>query len=233
MKIKTEFDSSLRGLRYTDDQQPMETDDYRAIESRSILALIFGIFSFFTIFSWWFAFIPLASLIVGWLALQKIFTTQKEITGFKLAVTGMTLAIVLGIVGMSWNYWSYHNLTPAGYQLVEFSDLAADPKTGKIPDEILALNGKYVFVPGFMSSLTPDMTGITEFPLVRTLQRSKFGSATPNPTEMVMVKMVNGQKLNYCVDEVKVGGILHVQKDYDYNNLPYQLDATIFRSKGF
>ena len=225
---KTEFDSSLKGFRYSDDIQPMETDDYRAIETRSIFSLVLGLFSFLTMFSWWFAIVPLLGLIIGWLALQKIFTTQKEITGFKLAVLGMTLSLIFGIVGMSWHYWSYHNLTPGGYIHVEFSDLAADPKTGKIPDRILELDGKNVFVPGYMFP-TPNMSGITEFALVRTLQRSKFDTATPDPTEMINVRMISGQKLNYRTDLVKIGGILRVNKDYDYNNLPYRIDAEIFR----
>ena len=226
---KTEFDSTLRSFRYSDDLQPMETDDYRAIETRSIFSLILGLLSFLTMFSWWFVIVPLLGLVIGWLALQKIFTTQKEITGFKLAVLGMSLSLVFGIIGMSWHYWSYHNLIPSGYILVEFSDLAADPKTGKIPDKILELDGKNVFVPGYMFPKA-NMSGITEFALVRTLQRSKFDSTTSDPTETIYVRMISGQKLNYRTDLVKVGGVLRVNKDdYQTNNPPYRIDAELFR----
>jgi len=226
--MTTDFENKFRGIQYTDDVQPMESDDYRAIESRSVVSLILGLFSFLTAFSWGFVFVPILGILIGWLAFQKILTTQKEITGFKLAITGMTLSLVFGILGMAWSYWSYHNITPAGYQLVEFNEFAADPKTGKISDNILALDGKRVFVPGFMSP-TKTMSGIKEFPLVRTLQPSKFGPATPPPTEIILVKMANGQHLEYRTDLVKVGGILHVKKDYDYDNAPYRIDADVFR----
>jgi hypothetical protein len=236
--MKTEFDDALRGMyRDYDEVHPQEEDQYRAIGSLSVFAFVFGLLSVLAFFSWITLIFPVAGLAVGFLAIQKILAAPKIVGGLRLTVMGLVLSFLFGVCGAFTQYYNYYYAVPAGYVPIAFVSeddtndyptLAAERKSGVIPKEIQLLNGERVFIQGYIFS-TKEQTGLTKFALVRTLNPSTFSSATPDPTDMVLVELKNGQTISYRTKPIRIGGVLRVRANYSFANLPYTIEADVVR----
>jgi hypothetical protein len=128
---------------------------------------------------------------------------------------------------------------PAGYRMIDFAELTADSRTGRISEHILRLTphldeqgneqpGTPVFIEGYMYP-TRQMTEIKSFMLVPSVDQGQFGSLTRNPTQMVEVSLLGDLRISYRSTPVKVGGILIVNPDYASGETPYSLRAEICR----
>ena len=225
--MKTEFDDALRGMHHEyDEVRPQEEDQYRAIGSLSITSFVFGLLSFTSLIFGALLVVPLLGLIFGVLSARKIIAMPTIMGGLKLTVVGIALSFVFGCVGIWWQYYSYYNITPAGYAELDFYKIAAGD-SGAIPDEIMALNDKKVFIKGYIFP-EKQQDNIEKFALVRTLQSSSF-AGTPDPTDMILVEIKTGQKLNYRAKPVRIGGTLKIRRNFSYEKLPYTIEADIVR----
>jgi len=230
--MKTEFDDALRGIYADHDEvQQEQTTDYRQVAAYSVGAFVFGILSAITFLHWALAILPIVGLMLGIIGLKKILHAPDEIGGFTLTVSGITLSVVFWVGGYSWLAYSYYYSIPAGYISIHFLELAADSKTGKLPEKILKLaeNGEKIFITGYMFP-PPKMVGIENFTLVRTTEHCKFCSPTMNPCDMISVHMIDGQRVSYRTRTVRVGGVLSVNTNYALTGTaPYSIDADVFR----
>ncbi|MDR1494139.1 MAG: hypothetical protein LBT05_15670 [Planctomycetaceae bacterium] len=236
--MKTEFDDALRGMyRDYDEVHPQEEDQYRAIGSLSVFTFVFGLASALAFFSWTMLIVPVAGLVVGFLAIQKILAAPTIMGGLRLTVIGLILSFVFGVCGAFTQYYSYYYSVPAGYIPIAFvpeddynyPTLAADRKSDAIPQEIQLLDNQRVFIQGYVHPSTKEQTGLTKFALVRILNPSGFSSATLHPTDMVLVELKNGQTISYRTKPIRIGGVLHVRTNYSFENLPYMIEADVVR----
>lgn len=225
--MKTEFDDALRGMYHEyDEVRPQEEDQYRAIGSLSITSFVFGLLSFLSLVSGFLLIIPVLGLVFGVLAARKIIAMPTIMGGLRLTIAGMILSCLFGCIGVWWQYYSYYNVTPAGYQEINFLDIAA-VDSGAVPNEIAALNDQKVFITGYMLP-QKQQDNIDRFALVRTLQSSSF-AGTPDPTDMILVEVKTGQKLDYRAKPIRIGGTLKVRRNFTYEKLPYTIEADIVR----
>ena len=225
--MKTEFDDALRGMHHEyDEVRPQEEDQYRAIGSLSITSFVFGLLSFTSIIFGTLLIVPLLGLIFGVLSARKIIAMPTIMGGLKLTVAGMILSFVFGCVGIWSQYHNYYHATPAGYAKIDFYKIAAGD-SGAIPNEIMALNDQKVFIEGHMYP-QKQQDNIEKFALVRTLQSSSF-AGTPDPTDMILVEIKTGQKLDYRAKPIRIGGTLKVRRNFSYEKLPYTIEADIVR----
>ncbi|MCL2622327.1 MAG: DUF3299 domain-containing protein [Planctomycetaceae bacterium] len=226
--MKTEFDDALRGMYHEyDEVRPQEEDQYRAIGSLSVTTFVFGLLSLLSLISGLLLFVPVIGLVFGVLALRKIIAMPTIVGGLRLTVAGMTLSFLFGCMGLGWQHYSYYHVTPAGYVERTFFDFAAGA-SGAVPNEIAALDGQKVFVKGYMYPLKLQ-EGIEKFALVRTLSPSIFAGATPDPTDMILVEIKTGEKIRYRTKPIRIGGTLRVRRDFNYEKLPYTIEADIVR----
>ena len=231
MAKHTEFDDALKG-RYRDNSivQQEQTADYRSLAVESVGSLIFGVLSALTFLHWALAIFPIMGLILGVMALRKILNAVEELSGFEISTAGVTLCVVFWIAGYGWLYYSYSYAIPPGYIALSFDELKADPKTHKVSDNILqyAQDGQKVFLVGHMYP-GRKMTGIESFMLVPTLEHCKFCTPTRNPTEMIDIQMVDGLTASFRTRAVRVGGTFSINPEYIHGELPYRIDADVFR----
>ena len=228
MAMKTEFDDALRGMYHEyDEVRPQEEDQYRAIGSLSVASFVFGLLSFLSLFSSLLLLFPVLGLVFGTLSARKIIAMPTVVGGLRLTVAGMMLSFLFGGLGLWWQRYSYYHVTPPGYTKLTFLDFAAGPN-GAVPNEITALDDQKIFIEGYMypQKLTDD---IEKFALVRTLTPTRFGDATPNPTDMLLVEIKTGEKISYRAKPIRIGGILRVRHDFSYEKLPYTIEADIVR----
>ncbi|MDD3588328.1 MAG: DUF3299 domain-containing protein, partial [Thermoguttaceae bacterium] len=136
---------------------------------------------------------------------------------------------VIGISAGIWQTWLYYHTAPSGYLVVNFDDMGINPKTGKIPDHIAELDNRKIYVRGYMYP-TNRQSGIEDFTMVRTLAHCKFCSPGTNPADMIAVELEKGMAVNFRANKpVFVGGILHVDTNFKSGEIPYSIEANIFR----
>ena len=231
MAKRTEFDDALKGIyRDNTDIQQEQTTDYRSLTAESVGSLILGVLSALTFLHWSLAIFPIMGIVLGVTALRKILNATEELSGFEISTAGVALCVLFWIAGYGWLYYSYSYSIPPGYEAITFDELKGDPKTGKLPDKIIqfAIDEKKVFLTGHMYP-GRKMTGIESFMLVPTLDHCKFCTPTRNPTEMIDIQMVDGLTASFRTRAVRVGGTFSINPDYIVGELPYRIDADVFR----
>lgn len=230
-KTRTEFDDALRGVHTEYDEiRPEQTTDYRAITIESVAALVFGLLSALSFFHTAFLVLPVCGIVAGVAALRKILHAAEEVTGFELSTVGVVLSALFFTTGSIWHYYSYKYSVPVGYVTITFAELQADSKTGRLPERIITLakEQQNVFIQGFMVS-GRTMQGIEHFMIVENREKCKFCSPGSNPTEMIDVIMMDGQTATFRTSAVRVGGRIIVNEDYLHGELPYRIEAYVFR----
>lgn len=102
-----------------------------------------------------------------------------------------------------------------------------DKDTGKASDEVKALEGKEVRVPGYIVPLDDDSRGLTEFLLVP-YAGACVHTPPPPPNQMVYVKMLRGEKANFgLMDGVWITGKIFVgRRGSPYGPTFYAMTAT-------
>ncbi|MDR2755349.1 MAG: hypothetical protein LBC20_06545 [Planctomycetaceae bacterium] len=237
---RTEFDDALKGYYQDHDEvQPDDNPDYRTLITESVGSLILGCLSVLTFISSIFIIFPLLGILLGILAIRKILRASEELSGLGISTAGAGLSLIFLIAGISYQIYAYSFEIPLGYVEIDFAQLAADPKTGRIPEEIIALTphfdeqgnptpGVPVFIEGYMFP-TRQMTNIDRFILVPAIEQGKFGATTRNPTEMIEVTLFGGLKVSYRTSPVRVGGILYVNENDNTGETPYRIEADVFR----
>jgi len=235
-----EFDDALKGYYQDHDEiLPDENTDYRSLTAESVGALILGFLSALTFVSMLFVIFPIMGIVLGITAIRKILRATQELEGLGIASAGVGLSTVLAIAGTTYQVYMTQYEVPAGYVVITLSDLTADPKTGRISEDILRLaphrdqqgnvyDGTPIFVEGYMYP-TRQMTEIRSFMLVPSVEQGQFGSVTRDPTQMVDVSLSGDVRVSYRSSLVKVGGILVVNPDPAPGTTPYSLKADIFR----
>jgi hypothetical protein len=179
--------------------------------------------------------VGVVGLIVGALALWQIRRAQGDLGGRGIALLGVGLSAILLVAGSSYHAYAYVTEVPDGFERVSFVDLAAkvptfEAGTVHVAPEVAALDGKPIFIKGYMYP-TGRQTGITEFVLVKDTGQCCFGGQ-PKLTDMIVVKFDDGKMVNHR-EQVLVGvaGIFRANAVVQSGVLTgiYQLDATHFQ----
>ena len=232
-----EFDDALKGYYQDHDEVlPDENTDYRSLAAESVGSLILGFLSALTFVSALFVIFPIMGIVLGATAIRKILRATQELEGLGVASVGVGLSAFLAIAGMTYQVYMSQYEIPFGYVEITFSDLQADPKTGRIPERILKMvphldelgnmqEGTNVFIEGYMYN-TRKATENRYFTLVPSLEQSAFGPLTRSPTQMIEVTLLGDLSVSYRTSPVKVGGVLSVNSNSD---TPYSLKADFFR----
>lgn len=229
--MKTEFDDALKGIyhEYDEVQRDERTVDYKEVGSLAIGSLIAALISILGFFWMPFILVSVVGLVLGILAMRKILNAPEEITGFAITTAGVVLSLGIGVSALIFQTWYYYHNAPPGYLVVDFGDMAFDAKSGKVKPEILDLDGKKIFVKGYMYP-TNRQSGIEDFTLVRTLAHCKFCSPGNNPADMIAVELEKGMSVSFRANKpVNVGGVFYVDSEFKAGEIPYSLDANVFR----
>jgi hypothetical protein len=192
------------------DDRPIE---YRAIGKTAIASVVLGLLSFLIVPTSLTSIdgylvvvgLPIAGVFVGWIALLKIRRNPDQLTGGAVALVGVGLSLFFLIAGSAIATYVYQTEVPDGYERISFSTLRPDYEigpeldvVGKLPPEILALDGERVFIKGYMRP-PAFMSNIRDFLLVRDDNSCCFG-----PIDDVMY-----------FDQVQVSLVGHLATDYD------------------
>ena len=167
---------------------------------------------------------------LGVLAKRKIMKAPDEISGGAITTVGLVASVLLFLGSIGWQVYAAMYSAPPGYAVLPFDNMALD-KNGKVPEEILALDGHKVYIEGYMYP-TKRHAGIDSYTLVRTVGHCQFCSPGTNPADMIAVQMERGKEVKYRANKlVAVGGVLSVDPNFRDQSgaIPYSMKAGIFR----
>src|SRR5262245_55651355 len=186
---------------------PAEEFAYRPVSPLAPISLFLGVCAISG-----FAGIPclavgVVGFFVGALALILIRRAGGELGGRGVAWAGMLLSATMIVAGSGYHAYAYVTELPEGYERVSFQELSnhllkfPEGKVEVAP-EVAALDGKPIFIKGYMYP-TGRQTGISEFVLVKDTGQCCFGGQ-PKFTDMIIVKMDDGMTVNHR-EQVLVG----------------------------
>ena len=201
--------------------------DYRALHTGSLIALVLGIISVAVPFTapnsleycLMVAPIPIVGIIVALRSLGTIRRHPDQYTGKPLAQIGLILSLVFLIGGVSYGGYVYATEVPDGYTRISFNGMKPDELQERnglaIPPEIAALNGKKIFIKGYIRpGSSPMRTGIDRFLLVRDNNQCCFGDITKVKYFDQMAVEITGQdRVSDNLQLLRMGGILEIHPE--------------------
>lgn len=226
------------GQLFTDAETGTEQDSvvvaeefkYRRTSPFTIAALVFGVLSLVglatvqDVGAFAYMTIPAFGILLAFRGFQAV--KRYDESGKTFARIGLTLC-VLCIVG-AWPLQKYldANEIPPGYNKIDYQTLQAVEGKGPIPDSAKALDGKRVFIKGFVYP-SRQTTGIKEFVLCRDNGSCCFGGQ-PKLNDMIQVTLKEGMTLDYDTTMRNLGGTFRVSTKSAGEGLGqvlYQLEA--------
>jgi hypothetical protein len=135
-------------------------------------------------------------------------------TGANLALAGAVLSILFLVAGVGYGAYVHVTEVPPDHTRISFPELRPDSVQERanviVPPEILALDGRRVFIKGYMRP--PEVrSGIDRFLLVRDDNQCCFGDiSTVKYYDRIVVDLKGKLRLNYSEGLFAIGGVLRV-----------------------
>jgi len=201
--------------------------DYKALHTGALIALVLGILSICmwataaNSLQYSLAVVPIP-LVGIFFALRSMSTIRKypdQYTGYALAQIGLALSIMFLITGISYGWYMYATELPDGYERISFNDMKPDEIQERggvaIPPEIMALNGKRIFIKGYIRpGSSPLQNNIDRFLLVRDNNQCCFGDLSKvNYYDQMDVQITNGNYVDDNLNLLRMGGILEIHPE--------------------
>ncbi len=204
-----------------------EDVQYRALHTGALISLVLGIVSVFVVitaatsFEWCLvaAPIPALGMFIGLRSLAKIRRHPDQFTGSGLAKLGVALSLAFLIGGVSYGGYVYATEVPDGYTRISFSEMKPDELQERggvaVPPDIIALNGKKVFIKGFIRpGSATSRTNIDNFLLVRDNNQCCFGDLSKvKYYDQMVVQITSGDRVDDNLQILRMGGTLEVHPE--------------------
>ena len=191
------------------DNAPFES--YRSFSKAAVISLVAMILGLTSILLPAMLILPLVAVVAGFLALRNLRQFPEELTGRKTALLGTVGGLLLLVGGSIWHSYVYATEVPDGYQRISFADLQTHGDPQVVGPKVLPmeLDGKRVFVKGYVHPGVSDMGEIRRFVLVPDMGTCCFGGQ-PKMTDMIEVKIVGKHGLHYTTLKRRLAGTFHV-----------------------
>jgi hypothetical protein len=224
--------SSLDGI----EQVPEECHDelmqpYRVLSRGAIVALLLTLLSIPLVFlSPVMLVFPLAGALFGLFSLGSIRRYPSELTGKTMALVGLVGSALLFFGGSVGHAAIYLTEVPEGYERISFKVLqpAAGMPEDAVPPSAFELNGKQIFVKGYVHPSVGGLGPVRQFVMVPDLGTCCFGGQ-PALTDMIEVTVPENQRIKYSTRKRKIAGTLkvdyHLKRVDGLTGVFYQLRA--------
>lgn len=163
--------------------------------------------------------LPLLGIASGWRAILMMRAAPNQFSGGRLAWAGIVLSAVSLVGGLGYSGYVYATEVPEGYLRTSFVELAPDEAERRgdvlIPADVAQLNGKKVFIKGYIRpDSTRYRTNIDQFLLVRDNNQCCFGDiSTVKFYDQIAVQMTGDKRVNYHGGVFRMGGTLIIDPE--------------------
>ena len=213
-----------------------EVEVYQALSRAAVLSLVFGCLSVFAFLSQTLVVLPLLGIVFGLVGFASLRKYPDELLGKPQATWGLTLSLMFLVAAPAYHIYVYATEVPEGYERVKFSSLQSvqDEIEGmpvQPPPEAMALDGKQIFIKGYIHPNSMDATMAKRFVLVPDLGTCCFGGV-PDLTDMIEVSLSGEDYAQKTLRQQKLAGELTVRPtlkrislEKDNTGVFYQLKA--------
>ena len=200
---------------------------YRSISLSAIATLILAMISVPSLLFSGLLVLPAIGIIVGSVSFLRIRGRESEFVGLPVARLGLIACFLILICGSVRAGYEYATEVPDGYERISFTQLQPDEKFPQlpIPPAALELDGKQVFVKGYVHPGVDRRKGIKHFVLVPDMKTCCFGGQ-PALTDMIEVTITSDETIDYSYTKRKLAGTLYVSP---YKKQIAGLDGVYYR----
>lgn len=217
--------------------EPIDPDapelDYRSMSRAAVLSFVFGLFGLLAWMSPLLMFLPLCGLVFSLLAFRAFKKYPTELMGKVPATLGLVLGGTMCLAAPTKHIYIYYTEVPEGYERIQFSWLTSPTGAPDVPTEqAIALNGKKVFLKGYIHPTSISSSTAKTFVLVPDLGTCCFGTQPPL-THMIEVRLVADKFASKSYRQFSMAGILDVTPNLKpiegLQGVYYQLEAEHFQ----
>lgn len=217
--------------------EPIDPDapelDYRSMSRAAVLSFVFGLFGLLAWMSPLLMFLPLCGLVFSLLAFRAFKKYPTELMGKVPATLGLVLGGTMCLAAPAKHTYIYYTEVPEGYERIQFSWLTSPTGAPDVPTEqAIALNGKKVFLKGYIHPTSISSSTAKTFVLVPDLGTCCFGTQPPL-THMIEVRLVADKFASKSYRQFSMAGILDVTPNLKpiegLKGVYYQLEAEHFQ----
>jgi hypothetical protein len=198
---------------------------YKALHTGALIAFVLGLLSVCVVltagnsleWSLMVTPIPIVGMVFALRAMGTIRAYPGQFSGLGLATAGLALSLAFLVGGLAYGGYIYATEVPDGYIRTSFAAMKPDEIQERggvtVPPEILALEGKKVFIKGYIrpSSITVP-NGNKEFLLVRDSNECCFGDISKvKYYDQLFVTMTGDKRVDYSQRIFRMGGTLHIE----------------------
>lgn len=237
----TEESPDVAGVRVGIDAARMRENirndefEYRPVSMLAPMSLFLGLLSIVALVGEYALVVPLGGLLIAVISLLKIKLSEEAMGGKLLSWAGAVLSAGFLFGGGGYHAYAYVTELPDGFERLNFNWLASQTpifEDGKLrfTDEVAALDGKKVFIKGYMLT-TRQTSHLSSFVLVKDTGDCCFG-ANPKLTDLVVVNFQNGMLVNHREQQVVgVAGVFRAKQVMQEGQVTalYSLEATYFK----
>ncbi|MGI9469888.1 MAG: DUF3299 domain-containing protein [Rubripirellula sp.] len=179
---------------------------YRAMSSTAIASIVFAVFALLGGFFFWPALgLALLGVGLGFLGYRQIKRFPEEFAGGSLALTGISLNLLILLGGASMHSYIYLTEVPDGYTRVHFWELQQETGGPDRPSEkAIEIDGNDVFLKGYIHPSSGSGL-LKRFILVPDLGTCCFGGQ-PKSSDMIEITLTSGQTTKAGLTKKKLAG---------------------------
>ncbi len=184
--------------------------DYRSLSKAAVISVILAVCSLLFLLFRELLIVPVIGVLIGGYGLRQIIRRPEELSGRGVAWTGTIACLLILIIGGSLYGYEYATEVPEGYSRMSFTDLKPkNPMVDPIPDLARQLDGKKVFVKGYVHPGVQGMGEIRNFILVPDMKTCCFGGQ-PKIWDMIEVRLKTPQGVTYNRRVRKLAGVFRL-----------------------
>jgi len=183
---------------------------YKSLSRAAMLGLVFGLFGLLAWISPLLLFLPAIGLVFGFIALGNIKKYPGELIGKPFAFIGLVLSVAMLVGSPIRHVYIYYTEVPDGFERASFGDLKSSSGEPDFPtSEAIALNGKKIFLKGYIHPTSISSNSSKTFVLVPDWGTCCFGTQPPL-THMIQVRLVNEGYAYKSVRQHAIAGTFEV-----------------------
>lgn len=210
-----------------------DADVYKSVSRAAIASVVLGVFGLTAFPIIFMLILPMMGLVFALLAFNAFRKFPEEMLGKPLAVVGLILCGITCTLAPVYHTYVYMTEVPEGFERVDFGKLKSGLGQPDVPPvEALALNGKQVFIKGYIHPTSMDTVLAKRFVLVPDLGTCCFGGQPPL-THMIEVSLSGDLRARKSYRKQRLAGTLQVNPNLKpiegLTGVFYQLRADILK----
>ena len=196
-------------------ESPITSSDnlvYQSVSRAAVASLVIAVFGLLSFLFVALLPVPVVALLLAISALLSIRKYPDELLGKPLALSGLAISGITLALAPAYHAYVYATEVPPGYERIAFSTLTSPTGAPDLPPpQALELDGRQVFVKGYIHPTSMDTPRAKKFVLVPDLGTCCFGGQPPL-THMIEVTLTGDALATRNLRRQKLAGTLHVNR---------------------